>query len=215
MTTLPIFPLESVLLPGLPLALRLFEPRFLAMLDRVLADDGSFGVVLIERGSEVGGGDQRFGVGTLARIADVSVREGWVAVSAWGDSRFEVVEWLPDDPYPLARVRVLPPLVWSGDLAPRFAATERAVRRALAVVSEFAETRWPASVELADDPLAAVWQLAGIAPVGALDHVALLRSTTAEGLLDRTATLAAEAAALAQFSTGPDGDRQDGDRPDA
>ena len=74
---------------------------------------------------------------------------------------------------------------------------------------------WPASVALADDPVAAVWQLAGIAPVSALDHVALLRSTTAEGLLDRTATLAAEAAALAQFSTGPDGDRQDGDRPDA
>lgn len=209
MTTLPIFPLESVLLPGLPLALRLFEPRFLALLDRVLADDGSFGVVLIERGSEVGGGDQRFGVGTLARIADVSVREGWVAVSAWGDSRFEVVEWLPDDPYPLARVRVLPPLVWSGDLAPRFAATERAVRRALAVVSEFAETRWPASVELADDPLAAVWQLAGIAPVSALDHVALLRSTTAADLLDRTAALAAEAADLAQFSAGPDGERPD------
>ena len=199
MTTLPIFPLESVLLPGMPLSLRVFEPRYLVMMHRVLDGEGSFGVVLIERGSEVGGGDHRFAVGTVARVTDHGVSGDLLGVLAWGEDRFEVVEWLPDDPYPQARVRTLPPLAWTGDLTPRLAQTERAVRRALATLSEFGDTRWPASVEVSDDPLAAAWQLAGIAPLSPLDHVALLRSPTATELLDRTAALAAEATELAAF----------------
>ena len=199
MTTLPIFPLESVLLPGMPLSLRVFEPRYLVMMRRVLDGEGSFGVVLIERGSEVGGGDHRFAVGTVARVTDHGVSGDLLGVLAWGEDRFEVVEWLPDDPYPQARVRTLPPLAWTGDLTPRLAQTERAVRRALATLSEFGDTRWPASVEVSDDPLAAAWQLAGIAPLSPLDHVALLRSPTAAELLDRTAALAAEATELAAF----------------
>ena len=47
----PMFPLGMVLLPGSPLGLRVFEPRYLTMLEEVLAGDGAFGVVLIERGS--------------------------------------------------------------------------------------------------------------------------------------------------------------------
>ena len=55
-----MFPLGTVLFPHTPLALRIFEQRYLMMLGRVLDDDEpSFGVVLIERGSEAGGGDQR------------------------------------------------------------------------------------------------------------------------------------------------------------
>ena len=202
MTTLPIFPLESELMPGMPLSLRVFEPRYRVMMQRVLDGEGSFGVVLIERGSEVGGGDQRFTVGTVARVTDHAVSDGLLGVLAWGEDRFDVLEWLPDDPYPQARVRLLTPLAWTDDLASALVRTERAVRRALATLSEFGDTRWPASVEVADDPLAAAWQLAGIAPLSPLDHVALLRSGSTSELLDRTAALAAGAAELAAFRLG-------------
>ena len=58
---LAIFPLGSVLFPGMPLPLRVFEPRYVAMIASVLGNaEREFGVVLIERGSEVGGGDVRF-----------------------------------------------------------------------------------------------------------------------------------------------------------
>jgi Lon protease-like protein len=58
-TDLPMFPLGSVLFPHMPLPLRVFEERYLVMLSRILADDpAEFGVVLIERGQEVGGGDR-------------------------------------------------------------------------------------------------------------------------------------------------------------
>lgn len=66
---LPMFPLGSVLFPHMPLALRLFEERYLTMLAHLLeAEDPAFGVVLIERGRETGGGEHRFRTGTVAEI---------------------------------------------------------------------------------------------------------------------------------------------------
>ena len=50
----PMFALQSVLLPGMPLPLHVFEPRYVAMLDTVVSTDAEMGVVLIERGREVG-----------------------------------------------------------------------------------------------------------------------------------------------------------------
>ena len=63
----PMFALQSVLLPGMPLPLHVFEPRYVAMLDTVVATDAEMGVVLIERGREVGGGDVRCDVATATR----------------------------------------------------------------------------------------------------------------------------------------------------
>ena len=72
-----MFPLGTVLLPGGVLPLQVFEPRYRQMVRDLLADDSrppEFGVVMIERGSEVGGGDARSTVGTLAQIADIRAR---------------------------------------------------------------------------------------------------------------------------------------------
>ncbi len=67
-----------------------------------------FGVVLIERGRESGGGETRSEVGTFARVLDLRVLEdGRYTLITVGTDRFEVVGWLPDDPYPVARVRRL------------------------------------------------------------------------------------------------------------
>ena len=191
---LPIFPLQSVLLPGMPLALRLFEPRYLTMFRHLLETNGEFGVVLIERGPEVGGGDRRFSRGTVARIAQYQVVDEMIALVAAGGARFEVEKWFDDDPYPQALVRWLPALEWSEELAPARARTEKAVRRALAAASEYATTLWPANVELDDDPVVSAWQLAGIAPIGPLDHFTLLGSSSLDELLSRTAALADDAA---------------------
>src|SRR5207248_351228 len=61
-----MFPLGNVLFPHAQLPLHVFEPRYRALAETCLAGDGEFSVVLIERGSEVGGGDTRFSVGTDA-----------------------------------------------------------------------------------------------------------------------------------------------------
>ena len=162
----------------------MFEERYLVMLSELVkAEDTRFGVVLIERGFEVGGGEHRFGVGTTADIAHIGAEDGVVGLVAQGTERFEVVTWLDDDPYPRAEVRVLPELVWDDRLEPLRAETEQLVRRTLAQASEFAEHVWPADVELAAEPVPALWQLAAIAPVTALDQVTLLRADSAEALL--------------------------------
>ena len=59
-------------LPRSVLPLHVFEPRYRALVADCLAGSGEFGIVLIARGSEVGGGDERVGVGTVARIGDAS-----------------------------------------------------------------------------------------------------------------------------------------------
>ncbi|MEC5175491.1 Lon protease-like protein [Cryobacterium sp. MP_M5] len=198
MTNLPMFPLGSVLFPYLPLQLRVFEERYLVMLSRILADEpAEFGVVLIERGQEVGGGEHRFRYGTVAQVTQLAASDGFVGVLAQGERRVEVLEWLDEDPYPEALIRDIPELDWDDDLYPLREEAEQAVRRALALASEFTDQAWSPDVELSEDPTAAAWQLAGITPVGPLDQIALLRSTTMEGLL--TAVLVYTAAAVDSF----------------
>ena len=104
---LPMFPLGSVLFPGQILPLHVFEPRYKEMMAHCLGEDDAgdklFGVVLIERGSEVGGGDVRTDVGTVARIVSHRLLDGGrMAVLAVGERRIKISEWLEDDPYPQA-----------------------------------------------------------------------------------------------------------------
>jgi Lon protease-like protein len=193
---LPMFPLGSVLFPYMPLRLRVFEQRYLIMLaDLLKADQARFGVVLIERGREVGGGEQRFPIGTLAEITQLGAQEGFVGLVARGGRRFTVDRWLEDAPHPRAEVTELPDLDWDPGLEGLRAETERLVRRTLALASEFAENVWPADVELAEDPVAAAWQLAAIAPLGALDQLELLCAASFGDLLTRVAELVTEAGA--------------------
>ena len=102
---MPMFPLHSVLFPTAALPLQVFEARYLRMIDEVLEADRRFGVVLVTRGSEVGGGDERADTGTIARVVRVgALDDGRLTVVALGERRLRVVDWLADDPYPLATV---------------------------------------------------------------------------------------------------------------
>jgi uncharacterized protein len=135
-----MFPLNSVLFPYMPLRLRVFEERYVMMLaDLLQREDARFGVVLIERGREVGGGEQRFSVGTIAEITQLGAQEGFVGLVAQGSRRFEVTQWLEDAPHPRAEIHEMAELVWDNGLWQLRDNTEQLVRRTLAVASEFAE----------------------------------------------------------------------------
>lgn len=200
---LPMFPLGSVLFPAMPLGLRVFEPRYLTMLQDILpTEPAEFGVVLIERGQEVGGGEKRFDVGVTARVAELKVGDGFIGVTGEGMRRFEVVTWLAEDPYPLASVRELPVLEWDEDLREQRDQTEALVRRTLARTSEFEELAWSPTVALADDPVDAMWQLAAIAPIGPMDQLTVLRSTSARELLDAIFVSTTDAAEVLDARSG-------------
>jgi uncharacterized protein len=194
--TLPMFPLGSVLFPNMPLRLRVFEERYLVMLSEMLkAEQGEFGVVLIERGREVGGGERRFDVGTTAEITQLGAQEGIVGLHAQGHRRFRVLEWLADDPHPSAVITELAEFDWEPELAPRLQQAERVVRQTLAAASEFVDSTWPSDVVLADESVARSWQLAGIAPIGPLDQQRLLGSSTLTELIDGLIQLTTDASA--------------------
>jgi len=210
-----MFPLGSVLFPHMPVALRVFEQRYLAMLAEILQEEPSeFGIVLIERGQEVGGGEQRFSVGTIAEITELDGAEDFVALVAQGTTRFEITQWLEDDPYPRAMIQTLPELVWDEDLRVLRQRAEEVVRRVLAVASEFVDQQWSAAVELSDDDVAACWQLAAIAPLGPFDQVALLKSANLRMLLDGIieSTLAAEQIIVSSWLEASPGDDEDDER---
>ncbi|MBF4562382.1 LON peptidase substrate-binding domain-containing protein [Microbacterium sp. VKM Ac-2870] len=190
MTVMPMFPLGSVLFPRTPLPLRVFEPRYLQLMGELLdSDDPRFGVVLIDRGHETGGGDQRSGIGTFARLTTIAAGADALQVVAIGEDRFTVDRWLDDDPYPRAEVTVLPALEWNDALTPLRVEAEAIVRR---VLGRFPDAPWGAHIELSDDPLAAVWQIAAIAPLVEYDQQALLRATTTGGLLRQIIDLTLE-----------------------
>jgi Lon protease-like protein len=195
-----MFPLGSVLFPHMPLALRLFEPRYLQMLAGLLEQPRpEFGVVLIERGHEVGGGDHRFGLGTLARLIEVEAREEYMAVVAVGTARVRVDSWLPDDPYPRAEVSVVDELVWEQQHAEELDEVESMVREAIAMLGGRPD------VELTDDTVGRCWQLAALAPVGALDSWRLLASRTLGELLENTKAVTSDAVETFRLDSGSGG----------
>jgi Lon protease-like protein len=201
MGTLPMFPLGSVLFPAMPLPLRVFEDRYLSMLAHVLQEEPpEFGVVLIERGQEVGGGDVRFDIGTVARISDLDVTDSAVGLVALGGARFAVDGWLDDDPFPQAVIRMLDDLTWDDRHRALLDETDRTVRAGMAVASEYVELAWPPTIELSGSPVDAAWQLAAIAPLGPLDQITLLRSTTVEELLTSTIALTGSSLDSIRFS---------------
>ena len=182
-----MFPLGSALLPHAPLPLRIFEARYLQMLGQLLeSEQPEFGVVLIERGSEVGGGDQRFEVGTMARIIVCEALADCMVIVGLGTRRIRIQEWLPDDPYPRAEVTDLDALTW--DEADRLALqeVEQEVRAAAQLAAAESGDDIPADFEFSEDPVTAAWQLAALAPLGDLDRVKLLQVATTSELLEQT-----------------------------
>jgi len=106
----PIFPLRTVLFPGGPLPLRIFEARYVDMVSRCLRQDTTFGVCLIREGSEVGEAATPHLLGTLAHIVDWEQgQDGLLGILALGTERFRISRtWLAPDRLRLAEVHVAP-----------------------------------------------------------------------------------------------------------
>jgi len=170
-----MFPLGSVLFPHGALPLQVFEPRYLVMVQECLDQNGPFGIVLIERGHEVGGGDVRFDAGTLASIASSGpIDDGRLAILAIGTHRISVNRWFDDDPYPIADVTVFEDPSATPSLAPMVDTARRRRQRLVGLAIELGGTSGPIEIDIGDDPLAASWHLCNAAPLPAYDRQTLL-----------------------------------------
>jgi len=187
--TMAMFPLQSALLPGEDLPLQIFEPRYTQLVRDCLRDkEPRFGVVLISQGREVGGGDVRCDVGTVAEIAECVDIEGSgrFILSCRGADRIKVCEWLPDDPYPRAVVQV-----WQGEPGDAVSAgrIEGLEDRIMGLFERIASARdlqlpsreevFGADVDRIFDPGERLYALASRIPIGPADRYSVLAAPTA------------------------------------
>jgi Lon protease-like protein len=107
---LPLFPLHTVLFPGGPLALRVFEPRYLDMVRRCMKENTGFGVVTIFEGAEAGAVARLATLGTCARIVDFDpLPDGLLGITCVGAQRVRILRrWQQSDGLHLADVQGLP-----------------------------------------------------------------------------------------------------------
>ena len=180
---IPMFPLGWPFLPTDKVILQVFEPRYVALMreieSRPLEDTEGFATVMIERGSEVGGGDDRSTLGVLVSVKAIR----WVslhraAVLGQAQNVIEVLAWRDDDPFPRAVIEVHPWITdaLDGPMAIAYSA-------ACVAVSELRMLAFEAGVAI--DPTAeigiptdgvsnSVWALCAAAPLGEQDRYRLL-----------------------------------------
>ena len=207
-----MFPLATVLVPKAVVPLHVFEPRYQTMLVDVMAGDRKFGVVLIERGSEVGGGDVRTDVGTAVQVVELRpiAASRWVVVVA-GTERITVDRWLSDDPYPRAEVSAFPDEPGPSVDAQEWKALKRRMRQVLAALAELGDTVARATFELGDDPVMGSFQLASLGPFSDLDRQRVLCTPGVSGRCALLTELLSDVAALARLRLGA-GEEADGSR---
>jgi uncharacterized protein len=151
---IPLFPLRTVLFPGMPLQLRIFEERYKVMVNELLASGGSFGVVLIREGEEVGGGAIPQAAGTTARIEQCAPLDGGrFALTARGVRRFRIVRMLAPRPYPYGDVELLDDR--RAEESPRLNAALETVRTTFPAYFRLALSltdQWAQAMRLPSDP---------------------------------------------------------------
>ncbi len=194
------------MLPGEELPLRIFEPRYAALVsDCLAAQDPAFGVVLIAAGREVGGGDTRSDVGALAHITECAdFGDGRYRLRCVMGERIRVLEWQPDDPYPRAAVEP-----WSDE--PGEAVEVDAIRdvedRMIALFERIAAARGGevngrdvvAGADASGDAGKWLYALASRLPMGQADRYAVLSAPTVAARLAALSDAVDTVTAMVEF----------------
>lgn len=150
---LPLFPLNTVLFPGAPLALHIFEERYKSLVRRCLDEQCPFGVLLIRSGEEVGGPAEPFEVGTTVRIVRVEhLDEGRMKLACVGERRFRLDRTTSKGPYLVGEVSVLECIDREGDDVRDLADTAGALYAEYYRLYLAASNQWSRHIEMPGDP---------------------------------------------------------------
>jgi Lon protease-like protein len=208
----PMFPLESALLPGEELPLRIFEPRYSALVGDCLdSESQSFGVVLIAAGREVGGGDARFDIGVLARIVEHrDFGEGRYALRCELRDRIRILQWLDDDPYPRASVEPWPDQPGEAVTGDRIGDVEDRIMAVFERIATARGAQLPSRYELLGDPEPGedagtrLYSLASRVPMGQADRYSVLSAPTAAARLTALSEAVDTVSAMVDFQLSGD-----------
>jgi Lon protease-like protein len=202
---LPIFPLNVVLFPGMPLPLHIFEERYKRMIARCLEGNRTFGVTLLREGRAEGPGGIPHEIGTVARIVrHVRMDDGRYNLVTRGVSRYQLLDTRNESGYLQAHVELLE----EEEHDPHVLAVSRAI-----VEDEFdgflddlteltGAQREP--VVFPDDPTAASYLVAHFLPVYNWEKQRLLEASSTDArLAEERRILARERGMIREFGTAP------------
>lgn len=196
---LPLFPLSTVLVPGAPLPLHVFEPRYVDLVNDLLQlppDRRRFGVVAISRGREVGtdGVEALHPIGCVALVTEVESRpDGQFDLATVGVGRFRLGELRPGPAYLQAEVELLPEVAGeTGSLPAVVAERYSDYLEALAAVGR----EVPIAPDLPSDPLLLSYLVAATVVLDLEDRQALLAAADAADRLSTEISLLARENAL-------------------
>lgn len=194
MYELPLFPLNTVLFPGAPITLHVFEPRYKLMIEQCIQTGQPFGVVLIREGTEVFAPlADPYSIGTTAQIAHIErLDEGRMNIVAIGVERFEIQDLNRDHkPYLVGTVETLP--LDRHDESRMLAHAGRRLRpwveRYIDVLSTVAENHDFDPAHLPDEPTALAYLAAALLQIPADQKQHLLAMNQASDLLTDIRTI--------------------------
>jgi len=192
---LRLFPLRTVLFPGMRLPLHIFEERYRQMISECLDAKVPFGVVLIKKGQEVGGPAVVYPIGTVAKIEDVEhLGDGAMNIVVVGEHRFAINEVVQNTPYMRGRVSLLP--------APELGASPKELLQLTAsVAQQFSaydrlktqlDEEWESHDGVPQDPTDVAYFVASVLAVSHTDKQALLAQNSLDRLLERERNMLGE-----------------------
>lgn len=204
MRELPLFPLNTVLFPGMPLRLHIFEERYKQMIGYCRQTGDPFGVALIRKGEEVGGTAEPHHIGCMAHITQVeALPDGRMNIAAFGLERFQIRLLKHDRPYLVGMVETYPLHAGPPEPLDDAAQTLRAwVRRYLQVLSQASDTPFDAQ-QLPADPLKLAYLASFLLQIPMPQKQDLLAIGTAEALLAELRTLYRREVTLLQTMLTP------------
>jgi len=202
---LPMFPLGTNIFPFEVVPLHIFEDRYRTLMDDIIASSAlderpaTFGIVMIERGSETGGGDVRSAVATRVDVLhSESFDDGRWGIVVAGVERLDVVRWHEDDPYPIADVVSRDRHDTGGSLAEVEDMVEESLRLGAKIfggdVQELAE--------LSGDPIERLDQLCALAPLTTFDRQQILEALTTDRQIELLAGALADKLELLRAEVG-------------
>lgn len=181
---MPLFPLNTVLFPGMVLPLHIFEERYKLMINRCLEESRPFGVVLIREGQEVGGGAEPYRVGTTSVIAAVThTDDGRMNIITIGTQRFRLrslrssLPYLVGDaePWPLAGIE-------AGEVADLVEPMHAMLRQYMSLLT-MAQGHKINLDQVPDDPQSLAWLVAIVLQIPMEEKQRLLDRPTARAVL--------------------------------
>lgn len=189
MYELPLFPLNTVLFPGMPLQLHIFEDRYKLMIGQCYDEGKPFGVALIKSGREVGGRAEPFAVGCAAIITEMErLAGGRFNIVAVGSERFQIHGLKQGQPYLVGLVENLPLTNADPDTLTHGGRVLRPwVRRYLEILASASETQFDLQ-QLPDDPLRLAYLASFLLNIPAAQKQDLLNINQADHLMNELRT---------------------------